>query len=111
MTILASIRRKIAALEAQAKQIEVARKPGVAQVTALVKKYKLTAGDLRVAFAAVRGKGGARGRRVSKLAGKKVPVKYRDKKGNRWSGRGQTPRWLREAEAAGVKREEFLVNR
>jgi DNA-binding protein H-NS len=35
-----------------------------------------------------------RGARGSKLAGRTVPPKYRDKAGNVWSGRGMQPKWL-----------------
>jgi H-NS histone family len=31
------------------------------------------------------------------MKGRKVPVKYRDKAGNTWAGRGAQPVWLREA--------------
>ena len=47
----------------------------------------------------------------SKLQGKKAPIKYRDKQGNTWAGRGLAPKWLVAAEKAGRKREEFLVKR
>lgn len=40
-------------------------------------------------------------KRVSPLKGKKAPIKYRDKHGNKWSGRGMTPKWLVAAEKAG----------
>ena len=40
---------------------------------------------------------------------KKVAVKYRDKAGNTWTGRGRAPRWIVAAEKAGKKREQFLV--
>jgi DNA-binding protein H-NS len=39
----------------------------------------------------------------------KVAVKYRDKRGNTWTGRGRPARWIVEAEKAGKKRESFLV--
>jgi DNA-binding protein H-NS len=39
----------------------------------------------------------------------KVPVKYRDKNGNTWSGRGAQPRWMTAAIKAGAKRDDFLV--
>lgn len=45
-------------------------------------------------------------------AGFKVPPKYIDPANpeeHRWSGRGATPRWLRELEEHGRNREEFLV--
>ena len=42
-----------------------------------------------------------RGRR-SPLRGRKVPVKYRDRAGNTWAGRGVQPRWLRDKLKAGA---------
>ena len=47
--------------------------------------------------------------RVSKLKGRKATVKYRDKEGNKWSGRGAQPRWMTAAIKAGAKRDDFLV--
>lgn len=41
--------------------------------------------------------------------GTKVAVKYRDDAGNSWTGRGSTPRWVREAMAQGATLERFLV--
>jgi DNA-binding protein H-NS len=40
--------------------------------------------------------------RKSSLKGQKVPVKYRDKSGNTWAGRGAMPVWLREKIKAGA---------
>jgi DNA-binding protein H-NS len=51
-----------------------------------------------------------RGRRSS-LKGQKVPVKYRDKQGNTWAGRGAQPVWLRERLKAGAKLEDFAVQK
>jgi DNA-binding protein H-NS len=45
------------------------------------------------------------------LKGRKVPVKYRDKSGNTWAGRGVQPRWLTAAIKAGAKRDDFLVDK
>jgi DNA-binding protein H-NS len=45
------------------------------------------------------------------LQGRKVPIKYRDKKGNTWAGRGAQPRWLAAAIKAGAKRDDFLVDK
>ena len=47
--------------------------------------------------------------RKSKLAGRKVAPKYRDKSGNTWSGRGAQPRWMTAAIKGGAKREHFLI--
>jgi DNA-binding protein H-NS len=51
---------------------------------------------------------GRRGRRGG-MKGKKVPIKYRDKEGNTWAGRGAQPVWLREKLKAGAKIEDFAV--
>jgi len=43
-------------------------------------------------------------------ARKPVAVKYRNPEtGDTWTGRGQPVKWLKALEAAGRKREEFLV--
>jgi len=47
----------------------------------------------------------------SSLKGRKVPVKYHDKSGNTWAGRGAQPRWLREKLKAGAKLEDFAVHK
>jgi DNA-binding protein H-NS len=49
--------------------------------------------------------------RRSALKGRKVPVKYRDKSGNTWTGRGAQPRWMTAAIKSGAKRDDFLVDR
>jgi len=47
----------------------------------------------------------------SSLKGRKVPVKYRDRSGNTWAGRGAQPVWLREKLKAGEKLEDFSVHK
>ena len=42
------------------------------------------------------------------MKGRKVAIKYRDKSGNTWAGRGAQPRWLTAAIKAGAKRDDFL---
>jgi len=39
----------------------------------------------------------------------KPPVKFKDDKGNSWTGRGATPRWLAAYEAEGKTRDQFAV--
>ena len=53
---------------------------------------------------------GQRGR-PSGMKGRRVPVKYRDKEGNTWAGRGAQPVWLREKLKAGAKLEDFAVQK
>ena len=55
---------------------------------------------------------GRRGRKAksgSPLKGRKAAIKYRDKSGNAWSGRGAQPRWMTAAIKGGAKRDDFLV--
>jgi DNA-binding protein H-NS len=47
--------------------------------------------------------------RLSPMKGRKVPVKYRDRAGNTWAGRGAQPRWLRDKLKAGSKLDDFAV--
>src|ERR1700745_878186 len=49
--------------------------------------------------------------RGSSLRGRKVTIKYRDKSGNTWAGRGAQPVWLREKLKAGAKLEDFAVHK
>ena len=51
-----------------------------------------------------------KGRRNS-LKGRKVAIKYRDRSGNTWAGRGAQPVWLREKLKAGAKLENFAVHK
>jgi DNA-binding protein H-NS len=50
-------------------------------------------------------------RDASALKGRRVPIKYRDKSGNTWAGRGAQPVWLREKLKSGAKLEDFAVQR
>jgi len=45
------------------------------------------------------------------LAGRKAPVKYRDRAGNTWAGRGAKPRWLVAAIKGGKKLDDFLIDK
>ena len=55
--------------------------------------------------------GSGRRARRSGMKGRKVPIKYRDKEGNTWAGRGAQPVWLREKLKAGAKLEDFAVQK
>jgi DNA-binding protein H-NS len=47
----------------------------------------------------------------SSLKGRKVAIKYRDRSGNTWAGRGAQPVWLREKLKAGATLEDFAVHK
>jgi DNA-binding protein H-NS len=55
--------------------------------------------------------GSKRKTRKSSLKGRKVAVKYRDKSGNTWAGRGAQPVWLRDKLKAGANLEDFAVDK
>ena len=58
------------------------------------------------------GSNGRSGRRPKSLKGRKIAPKYRSRKDRTltWTGRGATPRWMREEMKAGkLKKEAFLI--
>ncbi len=55
--------------------------------------------------------GSGKRRQRSSLKGRKAAIKYRDKAGNKWAGRGAQPIWLREKLKAGAKLEDFAVHK
>jgi DNA-binding protein H-NS len=48
-------------------------------------------------------------KRSHPLKGRKAPVKYRDRAGNTWAGRGAKPRWLVAALKQGKKLRDFEI--
>jgi DNA-binding protein H-NS len=48
-------------------------------------------------------------KRSTRAGGKSARIKYRGPEGEEWSGRGRAPVWIRNLEAAGHNREEYLV--
>jgi len=48
-------------------------------------------------------------KRTQRRSGKSASVKYRGPDGNEWSGRGRAPVWIRNLEAEGHNRDEYLV--
>ena len=70
------------------------------------------AGQLRDELSKLGNQTGSKGKvHRSPLTGRKVPVKYRDRSGNTWAGRGAQPRWLRDKLKAGAKLEDFAVHK
>jgi DNA-binding protein H-NS len=102
---LSTIEAKIRELQARAEAIKRYEKPGLRQLKAVLKKYRLTTDDVRLAL----GAGGTR--RASKLKGKKLKPKYRNPadKSQTWAGRGIRPRWLVAALKGGKKLDDFAV--
>ena len=108
-----ALKARIAQLQKQLAAAEISKVPAIKKVKALMKKLGVTLDDLSDAKVA-----GRRGRppkdsaavttKPKKSRGK-VAIKYRDDKGNTWTGRGKTPRWIVEAEKAGKSRDAFKV--
>ncbi len=108
------------------RQAEAARKSeigaAIADIKAKMAAYGITLENLGGKTKATRGrkpKGGKAAAKAAKPAKatakpakvrKPVAVKYRHSETNEtWTGRGKPPTWLKAQEAAGRKREEFLV--
>lgn len=115
-----ALKARITELQKQLAAAEANKAPAIKKVKALMKKLGVTVADLGGdETAARRGRPPKGAKTLGKTSGKSgtkprktrgaVAIKYRDEKGNTWTGRGKTPRWLAEAEKAGAKRETFLI--
>jgi DNA-binding protein H-NS len=105
------------------RQAEAARKTeigaAIADIKAKMAAYGITLDDLGGKPKAARGRKPKAGKTAAKAAKapakpakvrKPVAVKYSNPEtGETWTGRGKPPTWLKAQEAAGRKREEFLV--
>lgn len=102
---MATLAELLAQRQAIEKQISAmqgeARAEAIAKVRSLMAEHGLTAADItnRQPTAA----------RATSEVRKTAPVKYRDEKGNTWSGRGLKPKWLAAAIASGKKLEDFVI--
>lgn len=104
MSTLAELIAQRDALEAKIQATSQSeRADAIAKVRALMQENGLTLADLGA------GNAGKTRAKTAANPAKKVPVKYRDKTGNSWSGRGLQPRWLKAALTAGKKIEDFAV--
>jgi DNA-binding protein H-NS len=76
------------------------RSDAISKIKTLMQEYNLSASDIS-------GKVSSKG---SASKGGKVAAKFVDKiSGNRWSGRGLQPKWLKAALASGKKLADFAV--
>jgi DNA-binding protein H-NS len=69
------------------------------------------ANELKMQLSRLGGEIGKKRGRRSSLKGRKAAVKYRDRSGNTWAGRGAQPIWLREKLKGGAKLEDFAVHK
>ncbi len=100
---LATVQKRIAALQKTAEILKKKDKqPAIKAILAMMAKHDVSIGELRAAL-----EGGAARKTRAKTP---VAAKFRDPQtGKTWSGRGRTPVWLSEAEAAGKQRHDFLI--
>ena len=105
---LAKIKKQKAALEKKEAELKnKAENKDLIKIVALIKKAGLSAQDI---VKAMRGNRGRKKATTSKLAGRKVPPKYRNPadKTQTWTGRGRMPAWAAELSEAG-KLEKALI--
>jgi len=117
---LSQIQQEIERLQREAERVRQSEISGVVQrIRTAIQHYGLSAQDLFAAGPKKRGRprkvagktaaaGGKRGARKTRRV---IPVKYRDNKGNTWTGRGSRPRWLVAALSEGAKIDDFLVQK
>jgi DNA-binding protein H-NS len=110
-----ALKARIATLQKQLAAAENSKAPAIRKMRALMKKLGVTMADLAetpAAKAVKSSSGRGRPRKADaalKKPATKIPVKYRDDKGNVWTGRGKTPKWIVQAENDGMTRESFKV--
>jgi DNA-binding protein H-NS len=110
-----ALKSRIAALQQQLANAEKNKTPAIIKVQSLMKKLGVTLTDLAGKSSASENKAGRkRAQTIKTTRGRqkppvKVAVKYRDNNGNAWTGRGRTPKWILEEEAAGKNREDLRV--
>ena len=99
------IAAEVAKLLAEAKRVGRKRGKVIKAIVRQMSANDITLAELR---AAMGGKAATAKTTIGKKR-KKVAVKYKDKDGNTWTGRGMAPRWLVAAEKSGKKRQSFAV--
>ena len=112
-----ALKTRIADLQKKLAAAESSKAPAIKKVKALMKKLGVTLEDLDGKSDSVdpgtrrrgRPRKGAADKPAKSAGARKVAIKYRDEKGNTWTGRGKTPRWLVEAEKAGRSRDVFKI--
>lgn len=101
MSTLAELLAQRQALEKQIAAMQgEARTEAIAKCKALMAEHGLTVADISANDPAVKAK---------KAERSVVPVKYRDNRGNSWTGRGLKPKWLAAALESGRNLEDFAV--
>lgn len=112
-SLQAKIEKEISKLQKKAEALHTKRrKPVIASIVASMREYNITTEEIASALnGSTKTTRSTAGRKAAAPATKRqVAPKYRHPEtGETWSGRGKAPRWLSAEEAAGKKRESFLI--
>lgn len=104
---LAELEAQIASLQAQADEARAREiEECVANIKNAIAHYGLTASDLGLVSPAAK----RRGRKPGKAAAAVKPagvIRFRDGKGNSWTGRGKRPQWFKDALESGKSADEL----
>ncbi|MGB6007057.1 H-NS family nucleoid-associated regulatory protein [Castellaniella sp.] len=93
----------------QAKQ----RKPVITSIVRSMRDYGITPEEISAVFDRKSvSRSAAAPRKAASGAKRVIPPKYRhpDTKAE-WTGRGKPPRWVSDAEASGISRDTFLIDK
>lgn len=107
------LKAQAAKLLAQAEEMRKEEIASVAkEVAAKLNEYEISLSDLKAAgYAFATSDAGPKFSKAKKASTGTVAMKYRDPKNasNEWSGRGRSPKWIQAYEAAGKKKDDFLI--
>lgn len=110
-TSIKSIEAQIRKLQARAQALrDRDRKPAIAAIVKQMRAHDITVAELTEALGKKTRAPRAAAKTPATKQRKAVPIKFRHPEtGATWTGRGRTPRWIVEAEAAGTDRSSFAV--
>ncbi len=106
------IQKEMQKLEKKMQQLKnKQRKPVITGIVRSMHEYDITPEEIAAAFnrkSSGRKTAGARKTTVKAP----IPPKYKNPQtGATWSGRGKAPRWIADAEASGISRETFAIDK
>lgn len=111
---IARLEAQIAQLQRQADALRAKEREGVIErINVAIKHYEIVAEDLEF------GSQGSKAKKHKKMNGRKPSrtkkrtvgrIKFRDERGNAWTGHGRAPAWYKEALASGKTRQDLAVS-
>ena len=119
MNELVKLRQQINEMEKQAAELLKKNRPLVlADLREQMAAYGITAPELsrsapkarQSSNAPAKAGDSAKGKKSSKPASRS-PIKYRSADGQEWTGRGTTPKWLKDLMVDGKTKEDFQVSK